>query len=76
MEDNKGAHIGLGILIGVLLISAIIFLAAIIYFWGHPEEKYKPNYYLNSPEWTIDTIKTSSAHNGTTVEYKFIKKQD
>lgn len=63
-----------GFFLGVLMMAGLLVVITSIYFASHPEEKYKPNYYLNSPEWTIDTIQTSSAVNGsTTVEYKFVK---
>ena len=64
----------LGFFLGVLVTNVVLCIVAIIYFAVHPDERYKPNYYLNSPEWTIDTIQTTSAvNNSVEVEYKFIQ---
>jgi hypothetical protein len=63
-----------GFFFGVLIMGGLLSIIATIYYALHPDERYKPNYYLNSPEWTIDTIRTSSAvNNSTTIEYKFIQ---
>ena len=64
----------LGFFLGVLVTNVVLCIVATIYFAVHPDERYKPNYYLNSPEWTIDTVQTISAvNNSVEVEYKFIQ---
>ena len=74
MTCNEKEHFNFGILTGILISVAFVLLITIFFDLVHPDERYKPNYYLNSPEWTIDTIYTSSsASNNNTVEYKFVK---
>lgn len=71
---EKDGRVFLGLCLGVLVTCVLLSVIAIIYSMAHPDERYIPNYYLNSPEWTIDTIRTSSsANNSNTVEYKFVK---
>ena len=74
MTGNEKEQFHFGILIGILISAAFVLLITIIFTATHPDAGHKPDYYLNSPDWTIDTIRTSSsANNSNTVEYKFVK---
>ena len=71
-EEKEKFHAGIfvGLVLGVILTFLIWTLNGIQY----PEELVGPNYLINHPDkWKVDTIRTITNSNDTTVTYKWHK---